>query len=912
MVGRRGKRGAAAANANPATRSSRNANTSVAAQAPRAGVAAVAERPRRGSGAQALSHRPIPPPGSAESEPESASATDPQPMQLMSRLWTLKPPAVAARPPKRAVTVSGSARTTRQSARLKSSGESAADDASPSKMTTEDADETDSSPEPGFKEQQPRLSYQVHHPPASQDHPVAAAQTPSSPGNPLLETSGVPEPAAQSTSPSRLSRKRKSSEMKGEPAEIPEPGTPTAKKAKLEESELPQATDNDNDTGHVIDGLPQPNGTITASLPDVDMTEDGSPAEIEELGSQAPIESAEPAGRGRGGRGRGRGRGRARGGRGSRGGATASTRGTGVGARARGGRGRGRGRASAAAAIRRGGKRIEDEIWDSEVRRRTPSPIAATQPIKDRADELAALFKKVGQAQQLALNALAERSMQKLARDKNAHKDCIEHDRVLRDLADHERRAMTRCRNLYDLKVASTKRVLAGDVFIIEQRAKAQMANIQEEMFYAARGKYMELVTGRRAAEDDEHTETDGSDAEAEEFPYLFRIGKPGIRQVERGFFAEPVRVPDGAAAYERGQREWDDFATKARLGEDLNPQMQALDSTQEFADDPVKQRLESLLEAARTLDDQSDGPGAGFVGPSEPIPKALYMLADTALSDPHTAPFPPMRGDQHYPPSHRALLPHLPAAQAPAGVNVVAAHPQPPPPPHPQQPQPPQAHQAPPSMVHGPTDPRSFILPRPTPTQQPRRLLPAQQPMGINLPNPFAMTGPPQLPPPPGSHFARLPMPTWHPGPPHHLLLSRQGSSRVMATVTHMFPEVQVRMVAPLLIKARLLLSTTLLRNGATDGFTGWVELMHLKGSGFMASSHHQHKLARLKSATKFLASSLTPSLGLHTGFRALTPPSSGPPPFISIQEEIDIHHAAAVIQGQSPPSARLLCNLP
>lgn len=26
-------------------------------------------------------------------------------------------------------------------------------------------------------------------------------------------------------------------------------------------------------------------------------------------------------------------------------------------------------------------------------------------------------------------------------------------------------------------------------------------------MFHAARGKYMELVSGRRAAEDDEHTE---------------------------------------------------------------------------------------------------------------------------------------------------------------------------------------------------------------------------------------------------------------------------------------------------------------------------------------------------------------------------------------------------------------------
>lgn len=36
---------------------------------------------------------------------------------------------------------------------------------------------------------------------------------------------------------------------------------------------------------------------------------------------------------------------------------------------------------------------------------------------------------------------------------------------------------------------------------------QAQLANIKEEMFVAARGKYMELVVGRRAAEDDEHTE---------------------------------------------------------------------------------------------------------------------------------------------------------------------------------------------------------------------------------------------------------------------------------------------------------------------------------------------------------------------------------------------------------------------
>jgi hypothetical protein len=140
--------------------------------------------------------------------------------------------------------------------------------------------------------------------------------------------------------------------------------------------------------------------------------------------------------------------------------------------RGRGGRGRGRGRGSATAAIRRGGKRIEDEIWDSESRRRTPSPVRATQPIKDRAEELAALFKKVGQAQQLALSVLAERSMQTIARDKNAHMDCPEYDQVMRDLGDNQRKALTRYRDQYDLKVGSAEMVCAGNLFIVEQRAK--------------------------------------------------------------------------------------------------------------------------------------------------------------------------------------------------------------------------------------------------------------------------------------------------------------------------------------------------------------------------------------------------------------------------------------------------------
>jgi hypothetical protein len=243
-----------------------------------------------------------------------------------------------------------------------------------------------------------------------------------------------------------------------ESAEIPAP-----KKLKVEEPEpepTPASISQTDNAGNVTDKAPEP--TPEDVLPDA-----------VDLPTEAPT-----GGRGRG-RGRGRG-GRARGGRGSRGGTGGSrggasnplgpTRGAGV--RGRVGRGRGRGRGYAAAAIRRGGKRIEDEIWDSDSRRRTPSPIPETQPIKDRAEELVALFKKVGQAQQLALSVLAEHSMQRLARDKNAHKDCPEYDQVLRDLAEHERKALTKCRDQYDQKVESAERVYAGNVLIVEQRTK--------------------------------------------------------------------------------------------------------------------------------------------------------------------------------------------------------------------------------------------------------------------------------------------------------------------------------------------------------------------------------------------------------------------------------------------------------
>lgn len=305
--------------------------------------------------------------------------------------------------------------------------------------------------------------------PQASTEPAALPDASQQPSQPVSQkTEGehqspvLPAPVTASFSP-RLSRKRKSSEVKDEfeSAEMPDPSATATKKLKLEATEL---------SAHTL----QQTGTSTG-ISAGPAQESSSPADNGTLPgpSVEPVPSIEgpPAsGRGRGrGRGRARGRG-SRGGAGGRGGALGSTRGAGV--RGRGGRGRGRGRGSAAAAIRRGGKRIEDEIWDSESRRRTPSPVPATQPLKNRAEELAALFKKVGQAQQLALSVLAERSMQTIARDKNAHLDCPEFDQVMRDLVEQQRRALTRYRDQYDLKVESAEKVYQGNLFIIERRTE--------------------------------------------------------------------------------------------------------------------------------------------------------------------------------------------------------------------------------------------------------------------------------------------------------------------------------------------------------------------------------------------------------------------------------------------------------
>jgi hypothetical protein len=279
------------------------------------------------------------------------------------------------------------------------------------------------------------------------------------------------------------------------------------------------------------------------------------------------------------------------------------------------------------------------------------------------------------------------------------------------------------------------------------------MEQVREETLTMLMGKMMALIQGRRVAEDDEHTEVstpkvlrageqpligsqyDTSDSEVSVKQFLFRDGEAPIRQVERGFAAETVRDPEGAVDYVAAKEGWEEFVQRVRMGrlnEEVAPTETEIAPT-ELTDEHAlricaKGAFESIIEAAHHIHEQeTTGKIVSYDGAADgPLPsRALSILADAALESVPSH-LPMMRTDPSA--HHRALLPQ-------------------------------------PSHAHTGGLP-AFILPRPTPTQQPRRLLPARQQMGLGmgLPDPFAMNGPPQLPPPPGSNFARLPLPGYLP----------------------------------------------------------------------------------------------------------------------------------------------------
>ena len=117
----------------------------------------------------------------------------------------------------------------------------------------------------------------------------------------------------------------------------------------------------------------------------------------------------------------------------------------------------------------------------------------------------------------------------------------------------------------------------------------------------------MSFVEGQRAAEDDEHTEvslalesengyglmqlqTDESDGEPNGL-----ISKPAKPHV-RGFNSSSVRAPAGAAVYQLAKAGWDDFLQRAKVSEDINPQMR------EMGQGPNRDRLLSSIPPQEAL----------------------------------------------------------------------------------------------------------------------------------------------------------------------------------------------------------------------------------------------------------------------------------------------------------------------
>lgn len=217
----------------------------------------------------------------------------------------------------------------------------------------------------------------------------------------------------------------------------------------------------------------------------------------------------------------------------------------------------------------------------------------------------------------------------------------------------------------------------------------------------------------------------------------------PPTRGVVRGFLSSYVRDPAGAAAYERAEYGWEDFLQRAKVGDDIDPQMKEMTDTGPFAGRSAGDIIDLLVEATNAVEVRP-GPFVERDIRPPPVPEAppaaLSALADVAAAE-----------------MPRSSLSHLTTPQPGAHRTLLPQPPPPPPPPH---------------VAHGPTEPRPFVLPPPTPQRQ-RRLLPAaQQIPSINeqlgLPGLFSPRGgPPQLPPPPGSNFQRPPLPGFMAG--HH-----------------------------------------------------------------------------------------------------------------------------------------------
>jgi hypothetical protein len=96
---------------------------------------------------------------------------------------------------------------------------------------------------------------------------------------------------------------------------------------------------------------------------------------------------------------------------------------------------------------------------------------------------MATLFKKIGQAQHIALGFMSEQSMHKLAREKNAHKDCPEFAQVQQDLAEYQRKALDRLTADHKWRMGLLREKLEGELYNVRENANVSDIHASQGIF---------------------------------------------------------------------------------------------------------------------------------------------------------------------------------------------------------------------------------------------------------------------------------------------------------------------------------------------------------------------------------------------------------------------------------------------
>lgn len=105
-------------------------------------------------------------------------------------------------------------------------------------------------------------------------------------------------------------------------------------------------------------------------------------------------------------------------------------------------------------------------------------------------------------------------------------------------------------------------------------------------------------------------------------------IPKP-IEPNVRGFNSSSVRAPGGASAYQLAAAGWDDFLQRAKVSEDISPEMREMGQPRDrpLSSLPPKEALALLVQASGVVEQESK--------PSPELPNGLPILAEAAAARP-------------------------------------------------------------------------------------------------------------------------------------------------------------------------------------------------------------------------------------------------------------------------------------